>query len=188
MKLILASASPRRREILSARGYEFKVVKSDYEEKTFSASPKKLAEYFALKKAEQVCDSFLEDGVVVLGADTVVVYKGEVLGKPKDALDAKNTLKKLSGKTHKVITGYAIIGSGKTVNKSVVSKVKFNKLTDEIIDTYVATGSPLDKAGSYGIQDNAGIVKGYSGSLTNVIGLPIEQISKVLKKFGVTPK
>lgn len=185
MKLILASASPRRKEILTNNGYTFDVRVSDYEEKENSLSPKKLVEYFALKKAEQVCDSFLEEGVVVLGADTIVVYKGEILGKPKNAKDAFETLKKLSNKTHKVITGYAIISSEKVVVDSVVSKVKFNKLTDDIIEKYVATGSPLDKAGSYGIQDNFGIVKSYSGSLTNIIGLPIERIERELKKFGI---
>ena len=185
MKLILASASPRRKEILTTNGYNFDVVVSDYEEKETVLSPKKLVEFFALKKAEQVCDSFLEEGVVVLGADTVVVYKGEVLGKPKNEKDAVKTLKKLSGKTHKVITGYALIGSEKVFVGRVTSKVKFNKLTDEIINDYVATGSPLDKAGSYGIQDNFGIVKSYSGSLNNIIGLPIEEIEKQLKKFGI---
>lgn len=185
MKLILASASPRRKEILANNGYTFDVRVSDYEEKENSLSPKRLVEYFALKKAEQVCESFLEEGVVVLGADTIVIYKGEILGKPKDKVDAIKTLKKLSGKTHKVITGYALISSEKMAKGSVSSKVKFNNLTDDLINKYVATGSPLDKAGSYGIQDNAGIVKSYSGSLTNIIGLPIERIEKQLKKFGI---
>ena len=185
MKLILASNSPRRKEILEKFGYRFTVIKSDYEEKEDIFDPRLLVKTFAEKKAESVFSSLSEaekDEAVVLGADTVVVLKGKILGKPKDDRDAVNMLKSLSGRTHLVLTGYAVITGGKTFSGVAETKVVFNTLTDKFITDYVATGSPLDKAGAYGIQDGA-LVKKYVGSFYNVIGLPIEEIAPILERL-----
>jgi septum formation protein len=184
MKLVLASASPRRKEILTEYGYEFSVITSNYEEKSNQKNPKKLAVTYAESKAQDVFNSLEEkEDKIVLGADTVVFYKGEILGKPKNEEDAFITLKKLSNKTHKVITGYALIGKGVNIKGYVVSKVKFNNLSDQLINEYIKTKSPLDKAGAYGIQDDFPLVKKYKGSLKNIIGLPIEKISKKIDKI-----
>lgn len=186
MKLILASNSPRRKEILSKFGYEFTAVKSGYEENEILAEPKTLVKTFAEKKAESVFNALTEtekQNSVVLGADTVVVLDGEILGKPKNSAAAENMLKSLSGKTHFVLTGYAVISAKETVSGVVKTEVIFNDLSEKLIKDYVDTGSPLDKAGAYGIQDGFPLVSSYSGSLYNVIGLPIEELKPILKKF-----
>lgn len=184
MELILASASPRRKEILIEYGFEFKVITSSYSESATLKNPKKLAVLFAENKAKDVFNSLKEKSdKVVLGADTIVYYKGEILGKPSGEEDAFNVLKKLSGNTHKVITGYAIIGENISRKGYVVSKVKFNNLSDEQIKEYIKEKKPLDKAGAYGIQDDFPLVKKHKGSLKNIIGLPIERLYRELKKF-----
>ena len=183
MKLILASNSPRRKEILEKFGFTFTVIKSDYEEKENISDPQLLVKTFAFNKAKSVFDSLEEkDEAVVLGADTVVVFDGKILGKPKDKKDAENMLKSLSGKTHSVFTGYAVIEKEKTFSGVCETKVTFDDLSDSFITNYVATGSPMDKAGAYGIQDGS-LVKDYVGSYYNVIGLPIEDISPILKEL-----
>ena len=131
----------------------------------------------AESKCDEVFDSHRDK--TVIGCDTIVVFEGEILGKPKDRDDAFKTLKRLSGKTHYVITGVCVRNKyGKIVDFDK-TEVKFNPLTDEFIKDYVATGSPLDKAGSYGIQDG-GLVKEYYGSYTNVMGLPVTLTKKLL--------
>ena len=183
MKLYLASNSPRRKHILTEYGYEFSVVPSSYDEVGEQLSPKTTAEFFARNKAQDVFDKLNDSGAVVLGADTVVCLNGEILGKPKNQQHAVEMLKNLSGKTHQVITGFAIITKTQKIVDSVITEVVFNKLSDELISEYVQTGSPLDKAGSYGIQDGFNLVKEYKGSLNNVIGLPIEIIKPILDKI-----
>lgn len=183
MKLILASNSPRRKEILTDFGFEFEVKGSSFSESDEALSPEAVAKANALGKANDVFNRLLnKENALVLGADTVVFLDGKILGKPKDNLDAIKMLNSLSGKTHTVVTGYALVSIRETISGAVESKVTFNKLSEKIIGEYVATGSPLDKAGAYGIQDNFGIVKDFSGSLNNVIGLPIEEIAPLLKK------
>ena len=184
MKLFLASNSPRRKEILKAAGFDFTVKVSGYDERG-KGNPYYLVKKFAVKKAESVFNALLpneKQNSVVLGADTVVVLDGNILGKPQNKKAAVEMLKSLSGKTHTVLTGYAVITGKKQIKGVVKSKVTFNELTDKIIDDYVATGSPLDKAGAYGIQDDFPLVKGYNGSLNNVIGLPIERLKPILDK------
>lgn len=183
MKLILASNSPRRKDILTEYGYEFLVVPSDFNESGSFVSPEEMVKAFAKGKAEEVYDRLIDKNVVVLGADTVVVFNGVALGKPKDKADAFRMLKELSGKTHTVVTGYALIDKEKNVSGLTRTAVTFNSLSDEFINEYVSAGLPLDKAGSYGIQDGYDIVKEYSGSLNNVIGLPIEDIKPVLDEM-----
>ncbi len=185
--LVLASASPRRKDLLTEFGFKFSVIVSDYNE-TLSKDmpPKDLAVNFAYNKAQSVFNSIKDkSSVVVLGADTIVVLEGNILGKPKNAQDAINTLKLLSNNTHSVITGYSIISSTGVLKGYVESKVSFNNLTEELIIKYVKTGKPLDKAGSYGIQDGYDLVKEFIGSKNNVIGLPIELIKdKLLEKLN----
>ncbi len=179
-KLILASCSPRRKELLTEYGFEYEIIKSDFEEGV-SHSPEATAIKNAVGKATFVYFKLKDSNCVVLGADTIVVFNGEILGKPKDIKDAVNMLKKLSGNTHTVITACAITSNEGTALKSFSSEVTFNELSDELIKDYVSTGSPLDKAGAYGVQDGFNIVKKVNGSLNNVIGLPIELFKDELK-------
>lgn len=186
-KIILASASPRRKALLKQIGLNFEVVVSDIDEKIDkNLKPDKLAENLSLQKAEDVAKKYKD--AIIIAADTFVVLDNEILGKPGTAKKAREMLKKLSGKVHSVITGFTIIDtkSGKTVTKSVKSKVFMKKLTKEEIDAYVNTGEPLDKAGAYAVQERGGLfVKKIEGDFFNVVGLPIFAVTKALKKFGV---
>lgn len=179
MKFILASASPRRRDILNSYGFDFDVIPSKIEEIVEKRlPPEKVAERLAEIKAEDV---FARFGRPTLGADTIVVIGGEILGKPKNRDSHRKMLKKLSGKTHSVITGYAYLtNKGKTV-ASERSLVTFRNLSDEEIEGYIDSGLGDDKAGGYGIQDEAGLVSSVEGSYFNVVGLPIEKIEPLIK-------
>ncbi|MBE7086987.1 MAG: septum formation protein Maf [Clostridiales bacterium] len=182
MKLILASASPRRKALLKEYGFDFTVKVSPYDETPLNLPPKQTVMEYAKGKAESVFNG-LDGDFVVLGADTIVVYDGVILGKPVDKQDAVKTLKKLSDKTHKVLTGYAIVSKKGTICNYVETSVKFNDLTPKLIEDYVNTGLPLDKAGSYGIQDGYDLVKEIDGSFNNVVGLPIEIIKEKLDEL-----
>ncbi len=190
MKFILASASPRRKELLNQIVQEFVVRPAKGEEKQTSLSPKKLVKELAKQKANEVF--WLEKGDrIVLGADTIVAVGKKILGKPKDETDAFNTLKELSSRAHYVYTGicfnYYVNGKSKSITAVGVTKVYFNELSDEWIKSYVKSGSPMDKAGAYGIQDG-GLVKKIKGSYSNVVGLPIElckkKYAKILKEIA----
>ncbi len=177
MKIVLASNSPRRRELLSYFNIRFSVISSDFIEENPDKSPVETVKKFALGKAESVFNNLTDKkSVLVLGADTVVFLDGEILGKPDSEENAKQMLKKLSGKTHEVISGYAII----TANEKIVgydkTLVTFNDLSDKLIFDYIKSGLYKGKAGSYGIQDGFPLVKSYIGSLNNVIGLPTEKV------------
>ena len=178
MQFVLASASPRRKELLSYILTSFDVVPSNAEEEVnISLFP----EQMACSLAERKCDAVFKTNrqKTVIGCDTIVVFNGEILGKPKSREDAVQTLKKLSGKTHFVMTGVCVQNRFKKVVNYEVTEVKFNILTDEFIEKYVDGGSPMDKAGSYGIQDE-GVVKEYFGSFTNVVGLPVTLTKKMI--------
>ena len=184
MKLILASASPRRRELLGEIT-QFSVEPSFFEEKAGGGlSARETAKYFATGKAQEVFSRFPE--CFVLGADTVVAYGGKILGKPKDKEDAIKTLRLLSGKTHSVFTGVCLIGKGFEKTVSAETRVTFHELSEELIKEYVESGLPLDKAGSYGIQDGFPLVKEYEGSYTNVVGLPKEEVCALIEEAGRT--
>lgn len=186
MKLILASASPRRKEILSRLVPRFETIPSDCDERADeSLPPHKIAEALACRKAESVFGRY--PSAAVLGADTIVYFGGKVLGKPKDEEDAKATLRMLSGRTHSVFTGYCILYAGARVSGACETKVEFNELSERFIGEYVAGGSPMDKAGSYGIQDDVRLVKSFTGSYTNIVGLPQEEIEKQFRKIGILP-
>jgi septum formation protein len=188
MKIILASTSPRRLRLLKDLGLKVKVVESKVKESKFDISdPDKLVKTLALTKAKEVARK-TKNGLIV-GADTIVVRKGKIMGKPKSHGEAKVMLRGLSGKTHEVLTGLAVIdaSTSKTTVDVVKTKVKFRELTEEEISTYVATGKPLDKAGAYAIQEKAGLfVEKIDGCYFNVVGLPLARLAEILKEFNVT--
>ena len=185
-KIILASKSPRRAELLKKAGLKFTVAPSSYkEEMHLDLQPEKLAEYLALKKAEDVAAKYQE--AVVIGADTIVVTESEVLGQPADAATAREMLEKLSGRPHRVITAFALVcnETGAKEVKSVSTKVYFRELEAGEIDAYIKTGEPMDKAGAYAIQGGAAsFVDKTEGDYYNVVGLPVGELLKSLKKFG----
>lgn len=181
MKIILASGSPRRKEILTEFGYEFIVEKSSFAEIDGSKDAVSVAVNNAEGKAYDIFLRFADKSeVVVIGADTVVCLGEKILGKPKDRLGAVNMLKTLSGKEHKVITGYCVLGENLRIVDFDETVVLFNDLSDKTIEEYVDKCKPFDKAGSYGIQDDFPLVKNIKGSLYNVIGFPIEKIKPIL--------
>ena len=181
MNFILASASPRRKQILEDAGFTFNVIPSLTIEPPFWGDDVyKYVEFLANLKA---FDVFKKHGGVVLGADTVVWFNGKIFGKHKNKEDAIKTLKLLSGNTHEVITGYNVISRNLNFLSHEVTKVTFNLLSYEDILSYVESGLPLGKAGSYGIQDGYNLVKSIEGSYSNVVGLPIEKISKILREI-----
>lgn len=182
MKLVLASKSPRRKELLKKYGFDFTAVTTDFNEVS-GTDPAVVCEENAVGKSLAVYNSLKSANVVVLGSDTVVYFNKQTLGKPKDADDAKRMLKMLSGQTHQVFTGYSIIKNGDSASGYFMSKVTFNELSPALIEEYVESGLPLDKAGAYGVQDDFNIVKKIDGSFNNVMGLPIEKIDGLLKEF-----
>ncbi len=179
-RFILASASPRRRELLKELIAEFTVVPSQYEEIATGKNARETVELFAYKKAEEVASRYPD--CAVLGSDTVVSLDGVILGKPKDREEAARVLRSLSGRTHAVYTGISLFYGGRVRTESVETKVTFYPLSEELITRYVESGLPLDKAGSYGIQDGFDLVEKIEGSYSNVVGLPIERLGELLKE------
>ena len=191
VRLVLASASPRRAELLRAAGIAFDVLTADVDE---TRRDGEAAEAYVTRLAEAKARAVTEraGGRPVLGADTVVVCGNDILGKPGDAADAKRMLRMLSGRTHVVMTGVCLLGPAEAGphNSSVVAiattTVEFGPLTDEEIHWYVASGEPSDKAGAYAIQGLASrFVTEISGSYTNVVGLPVAQVYDLCKKAGI---
>jgi septum formation protein len=184
MNIILASASPRRRKILSDMGYRFATVPSRIREESITGeTPGDHVLRLSSIKAKTVAGEFPND--LVIGADTAVVLKGEILGKPLSEKEAVEMLGKLSGRTHTVYTGLALIHIDGNIKKSGYDKteVTFNKLAEERIREYVKSGEPLDKAGSYGIQGiGSFLVKSYSGDLDTVIGFPSRLFEKMYEE------
>lgn len=192
MKYILASASPRRKELLTLAGLVFDVIPSGIEEKITKTIPSDVVVELAQQKAEDVYLHHAQEGCTIIGADTVVVYNEEILGKPKDENDALDMLSMLSDRTHQVYTGVALIsmenGMKRTHAFSVRTDVTFYPISREDILSYIETGDPMDKAGAYGIQGPFAIhVKEICGDYNNVVGLPISRLYQELKKT-LTPK
>lgn len=180
--LILASNSPRRRELLATIAENFLVEPSRFEERAEGFSARETAQRFARGKAEEVFSRF--PACTVLGADTVVSCGGEIFGKPADDGQAAQMLRFLSGKTHSVFTGVCLLAAGFREERTVETKVVFYDLTENLIQAYVRSGKPRDKAGAYGIQDGYPLVKRYEGSYTNVMGLPVEEVRAMLAARG----
>ncbi len=186
-KIILASSSPRRKELLEMTGLKFSVDGVDYEERMDSGlQPHPLARFLSREKAKAAAKKY--SNAIIIAADTFIVLKGRLLGKPKTKKEAVKMLGSLNGKVHSVITGFTVIDASKrrTLSRSVETKVWFKKLTGDEIDSYVRTGEPMDKAGAYGIQGlGAVIVKKIEGDYFNVIGLPLSALMDSLKRFGI---
>ncbi|WP_449400073.1 Maf family protein [Chryseobacterium wanjuense] len=184
MKLLLASQSPRRKELLSSLGFAFDVVKIDCEE--IVPEHIKVGESAAYL-SELKADAFrkLAEGEVLLTADTVVSIDNQLLGKPQNEANAKNMLKLLSGKTHQVYTGITIKTLDKTITETDVADVEFDEITDDEIEFYIKNYKPFDKAGSYGIQEWLGMakIKNMKGSFYTIMGLPTHLVYKILKEI-----
>ena len=206
-RIILGSASPRRRELLEQIGISFEVRVSDKEEVYHSLIPEEIVKELALSKAENVADDLREKqeqvkqisfdkknnvllDTIVIGADTIVVSDGSILGKPKDEADAVRMIRSLQGRSHKVYTGVAILdyddeGKRKSVVHAVETEVFVNPMSDEEIREYAATGEPLDKAGAYGIQGQvAADIERIDGDYYNVVGLPVSYVYRQLKEIA----
>lgn len=181
--IVLASASPRRKELLSFITTDFKIVPADIDETVENNIPlEKRPEYLAVKKALYISKNGYENDIVI-GCDTGVFVDGKMLGKPKNREDAENMLKLLSGRQHKVITGCCIVKNGVAKSFSNVTLVEFFELSDSEIEEYIATGEPFDKAGAYGIQGKGSLlVKKIDGDYFNVVGLPVSELNRILKK------
>jgi septum formation protein len=184
---ILASTSPRRRELLAQLGLSFNVVPSRLQEMNQSGmKPHVHASYFAEAKAKDVADRYPNKWV--LGADTIVILGQEILGKPTDFSDASSMLSRLGGRSHSVITGVCLVNASLEVVESewVETKVSMRSLTVEDIEGYIRTGEPMDKAGGYGIQGIGGcLVQRIEGSYSNVVGLPLCETLELLRRHGV---
>ena len=186
-RIILASASPRRVELLEKIGLRFKVEPSNYEEDMHSElEPHEFARKISLEKAEAVASK--HKNAIVIAADTIIVFGSKILGKPHTENEARKMLETINGKSHSVITGFSIIDTGKnkTLSKSVETKIHVRKLTLAEIDAYVKSKEPLDKAGAYAIQGlGAVIVEKIEGDYFNVVGLPLSALTEALKEFGI---
>jgi septum formation protein len=186
-KIILASGSPRRKELLEQIGLKFEIVESGYEEDMGMISdPYGLVKFLALKKAENVAEQ--NEDAIIISADTFVVLDGEFIGKPKNREEAEELLKRLSGKIHEVVSGFAIIDTkdNNIINDFGKAKVKFRALDDTEIKEYVATGEPLDKAGGYAIQNKASVfIESIEGDYYSIVGLPLAKVYLELKNMGV---
>lgn len=185
-RIVLASASPRRRELLASAGIEFDVSPGDVPEDPL---PGEMPGDHVLRLArEKACEVAARmDGRFFIGADTIVLCDGEIMGKPRDEADAARMLNKLSGIPHEVITGFAVYDREREIIlcDSVTTRVFFKKLRDDEIEEYVASGCPMDKAGAYAIQGGAAhMVERIEGSYTNVVGLPLCEVVEALRRIG----
>lgn len=186
-KIILASASPRRRELLSQTGYVFEIQVSKKEEFYTSTNPADIVKELALLKATDIAGQNERNNLVIIGADTVVAYQDSILGKPKSEEEAFAMIKSFQGDKHQVYTGVAILsydeqGREKIINHAVRTDVYVNAMTDEEIWTYIKTDNVMDKAGSYGIQSGFAVyIEKIEGDYFNVVGLPVSYIYNVLK-------
>lgn len=193
MKLVLASGSPRRKELFSEMGIRYKSLPSDFDESTVDVSdPAKGVCDLALGKARAsraAWEKKNREPAVVLGADTLVVLDGQPMGKPEDEEDAFSMLKSLSGREHSVYTGVAILDGGKEETFFSKTDVYFYELTDEEIHEYIATGEPMDKAGAYGIQGIGRLlVRKIDGDYFTVVGLPVAEVYRALRRHGISSR
>jgi septum formation protein len=186
-KIVLASASPRRKELLEQIHLEFEVEPSEYpEERKSKLTPVALVRFLSREKARAVAPGYPDS--IIIAADTIGVINGQIIGKPESAADAGRMLSRLSGKTHTVITGLTILDTSdsRELTRTVKTDVTFRKLTRAEIDAYVATGEGLDKAGAYAVQGRGALlVSEIKGDYYNVVGLPLAALAQALKKFEV---
>lgn len=184
MKIILASASPRRKELLGKTGMKFEIIPAKGEEKVTKTLPWEVVEELSFQKAKEIAD-LQADPCIVIGSDTIVAKDEKIMGKPRDEADAFRMLSEIAGNVHQVYTGVTLIRTGehfKTVTFSEKTDVHLYPMSDEEIHAYIATKDPMDKAGAYGIQGDFAIhVKGIEGDYYNVVGLPIGKVYQELK-------
>lgn len=190
MRVVLASASPRRKELLEQAGISFEILPAVGEEKITKENPAEVVMELALEKAKEVAGKLAAEELLVLGADTVVAYGGAILGKPRDEADAVRMLSALSGSTHSVFTGTALIcrtkGTERSLNFYEETRVTMYPMSPEEIQSYVRSGEPMDKAGAYGIQGRCAVfIEKIAGDYNNVVGLPIARIYQEMKKLGI---
>lgn len=188
-RIILASASPRRKELLEKAGVHFQIIPSEGEERITGDNPAQIVEELSWQKAAEVAAK-VEGEIIVIGSDTLVAYEGRTLGKPKDEEDAVQTLLKLQGKTHQVYTGVTVIvrSDSDEITKTFSKRtdVTFYPVTEEEIRAYVATGDPMDKAGSYDIRGDFSVyVKEICGDYNTVVGLPVSALVWEMKQMGI---
>lgn len=183
VKLVLASGSPRRAELLRAAGFDFTIRVADVDESVLSnETPRDYVARLSREKALAVAT----EGEIVLGADTTVVVLNEIIGKPENANDAARMLRMLSGQWHDVLTGVSLVGNSQVRSEVAVTRVKFAELSEDEIGWYVASGEPMDKAGAYGIQGYASrFVERIEGSYSNVVGLPVQMVYQMIADFGL---
>ncbi len=192
-RIVLASGSPRRKEILAQIGAAFEVIVSDCDEKTERREPEALVKELSAQKAAAVAEK-VSGAAVVIGADTIVAFRGEILGKPKDTEDARRMLAMLAGNVHQVYTGVSLIlkeetGESRTITFAECSEVDVEAMTARQIAEYVATGEPADKAGAYAIQGKfAPHIRGIRGDYYNIVGLPVAGIYRRLYEAGIDLK
>ncbi len=187
MRIILASASPRRQELLGLLKIKFDVMISEVDENINECDPHELVRKLAFLKASAVAEKIAEPSIII-GSDTIVYCNNEILGKPHDEDDAYRMLRALSGKTHEVYTGLSVIKKfeGKEINRSktVVTQVRFTELSDDEIFEYIQSGEPMDKAGAYAIQGLGSVfVESINGDYFSVIGLPVCSLNQILREF-----
>lgn len=188
MRFILASKSPRRKEILSELGLKFDIITADTDESCSLSDPRAYVEELALRKGRAVAEITVLDGEsLIIASDTVVACNDEILGKPQDRADARRMLDMLSGKSHKVISGIALITKDKAISASEVTEVIFDEMTDADKDFYLNSKEPYDKAGAYAVQGLASMwIRGIVGDYFNVVGLPVKLLHDKLKsEFGI---
>jgi septum formation protein len=189
-RLVLASASPRRQSLLRDAGYEFQVHPADLDEEGLAQSvnlaPRELPAFLARAKGEKVAAAFPDE--VVLAADTVVALGSRAIGKPTDAAEARITLNLLSGSTHEVITGVAVLFRKQILLETVRSSVAMKPLSADQIEAYIAGGGWQGKAGGYGIQDADPFIEKMAGCMTNIVGLPMTTTARLLRKAGIEPR
>ena len=189
MRVILASKSPRRREILETLGVKFEIVSADADESSDIKDPSLLVRELALRKGRATRELLRARGewdedTLIIASDTVVALDGEILGKPRDDADAARMLASLSGRVHHVISGIALLQGEREIADFDSTEVHFDTLTREEIDAYVASGEPRDKAGAYAVQGHASVfVSGINGCYFNVVGLPVYRLERLTRKF-----
>ncbi len=186
MKIVLASKSPRRKELLGLLDLDFEIITADIDETMDSSLPvtDEVAR-LSYEKAAAIKSQVLDD-TIIISADTVVELDGKVMGKPKDKTDAFNMLKSLSGNTHNVLSGVTVMQGDKRITKTITTAVTFRDISDKEIKTYIETNEPMDKAGAYGIQGRGSkFVSGIVGDYFNVVGLPVCELSLMLKNFDI---
>ena len=183
--ILLATRSPRRRELLERIGINYYSAYPDCDETVdLSLPPEEMVKSIALQKALWVKENYNTEGKVILSADTLVHHNGKMLGKPMDEADAFTMLRSLSGSYHEVYTGFALVSDDKIINDYEMTKVKFRELSDRDIYEYVSSGEPLDKAGAYGIQEKGALfVERVNGDYFNVVGLPVCKLAEKLNEM-----